>query len=130
MTNLRQLAEKDLKTTLESDWKLPVILISPDGIRQTKSKNDPEEDLGGQVMYETLEIDVETGLPMVSDEPVVSLRVSSLDKVPLPNEKWAVLMPTSPVEGAPMEEFVLQKPIVGSYSLGFIRLHLTRVTQS
>lgn len=130
MVNLRQLAEKDLKTTLENEWKIPVILLGPDGFEQSKSKNDPEKDLGGRVMYDTVEIDVDTGLPMYSNEPVVSLRVSSLNRIPQNGEKWQVRMPISPLEGAPFEDFFLDKPIRGSKSLGFISLHLTRIEQA
>ena len=54
MPNLRELAESDLGTTLEGDFALPVELIDPDGVKQS---------LVGQVLYDTVEFNPETGEP-------------------------------------------------------------------
>jgi len=131
MLNLRRLAEKDLGLTLEKDWGLPVILIDPDGNTITK-KVDTEEDLMGQVLYDTMSYDLDTGLPKISNNPIVVLRVSSLERVPKAGEKWFVRIPISPVENAEMGNFIFDptRPPEGGASIGFIRLYLIKAKQS
>lgn len=131
MVNLRQRAEIDLQTTLEKEWKIPVVLISPDGVVYDKSVND-NKPLGGQVLYDTLVLNPETGDTFVTNNPVVTLRRSSLARVPLSEETWIVKIPTSPDEGAPIEDFVIDptRSPEGGKSIGFIRLYLIRAEQS
>ena len=127
--NLRVLAESDLKTTLEGDWGLPVILISPDGVQQDKSANDPTADLTGQVLYDTLVQNPDTGSEMVAHKPVVTLRISSLNRVPQQGESWIVKIPTIPNPAATKEDFFLERPTEDGSSIGFIRLYLMRAKQ-
>jgi hypothetical protein len=121
--NLRELAESDLLTTLEGEWALPVTLISPDAETQTG--------IMGQVLYDTVRVNPETGEDMVVGNPVVSLRRSSLNRVPLSGENWIVKIPTIPSFTAPLEDFVIDptRPIEGGRSIGFIRLYLRKVVQ-
>lgn len=131
MVNLREQVESDLSFTLEREWKLPVVLIDPDGNTIDTSLNDGET-LGGQILYDTVRINPTTGEEMVVNNPIVSLRRSSLSRVPLPGEKWVVKIPTTPSTTAPKEDFVLSptRPPEGGRSIGFIRLYLQRVEQS
>ena len=99
MVNLRRLAEQDLETTLEGEWGLPVILIDPEGNVISK-KTGTLNDLTGQILYDTVKHDLDTGLPVVVNHPVVTVRRSSLSRVPKAGEKWLVRIPVSPVEGA------------------------------
>lgn len=122
--NLRVQVESDLHQTLEGDWGLPVVLISPDGVEQSKSKNNPDEDLKGQILYDHRTIDQETGLEILVNTPVVTLRVSSLDRVPEDGEKWEMQFPLTPDPDAPKESFILiGRPPEGGASIGFIRLY-------
>lgn len=128
---LRAEIEEDLAETLEDlgDFGMVVILISPDGAIQTKSANDHTLDLSGQVLYDTLS-QTEDGVTTVDNGPVVSLRRSSLDRVPEHGETWAVKVPESPIEGAPIVTFLMERAPLDGRSIGFIRMILRDTEQS
>ena len=122
--NLRELAEADLATTLEGDFALPVTLIAPDGVKYTGLK--------GQVFYDTNKVNPDTGEMMTVNTPVVTLRRSSLTRIPLPGEKWIVKIPTTPSTTATLEDFIVDqsKAPEGSASIGYIQLFLRRAKQA
>lgn len=122
MPSLRELIETDLGTTVEGDFALPVELVAPDGSEQA---------LTGDVRYDTATEDPETGMPITVNEPNVSLRRSSLTKIPVDGENWVVRIPTTPDASAVLEDFFLSKirPQGGGRSIGFIKLYLTRAEQ-
>ncbi len=122
MPNLRELIETDLGTTLEGDFSLPVELIDPDGASQS---------LVGQVLYDTTTLNPETGEPVTVNDPIVSLRRTSLTRIPEDGERWIVRIPTVPSTTAPLEDFMISgdHPLTGGGSIGYIRLHLQRVSQ-
>lgn len=132
MINLREQAEKDLAFTLEGDFKLPVVLWGPDGLKQDKSANDITSDLGGMIQYDSVRMNPESGEQMVVNEPIVVLRRTSLTRIPLPGEKWVVQIPTTPSVTATKENFMISaaRSPEGGGSVGFIRLYLQRVTDS
>lgn len=122
--NLRVRAEADLKTSLEGEWGLPVILIDPEGVVQSKSKNDPDDDLKGQILYDHRILDLETGMEITVNTPVVTLRISSLNRIPKDAETWGMKFPLTPNPDAPKTTFVLLgRPPEGGASIGFIRLY-------
>ena len=125
MENLRQQIEKDLYESLESEWKVPVELTGPDGVTQIYSGNNPEELLGGQVLYFSSRQDPVTGEKIIVNQPVVTLRISSLIRVPQPGETWFIRMQISPVSGAQKRSFVFtadRAPEHGT-DIGFIRIY-------
>lgn len=131
MINLRAEIEKDLKESIESEWKMTVELTGPDGIKQLYSKNNPLELLGGQVLYFTRSINPDTGEAIIVNSPCVTLRVSSLNRVPKSGEKWYIKFATSPESGATKESFVFTptKALEGGTDIGFIKIYPQRVTQ-
>ena len=78
MESLRRTLERDMHDTLESEWKMPVELTSPDGVTQIYSANNPSELLGGQVLYSSRRESPETGEIIVVNQPVVTLRIPLL----------------------------------------------------
>lgn len=128
--NLRETIESDLLESLESDYWLPVVLIAPDGVIYDKSNNDPTKDLGGQVLYDSTVTDLESGMDLIVHKPVVTLRLSSLERVPLDGEKWAVKIPISPSTTADLKTFLMERPTEPQNSIGFIRLYLMEMDQS
>jgi len=129
LDNLRERCEADLKVTLEGDWKLPVILIDPaTGTTYDKSANDPEEDLGGQVLYDSRIENPETGGEMLVHKPVISIRRSSL--AVLPARGWVCKIPLTPDYDAPKVTFLVERPAEEGRAIGFIRLYLMRAEQS
>ncbi len=135
MVNLREQAEADLSFTLEGEWRLPVELIDPDGNIINESENSPDPlnplALYGQVLYDIVQVNPETGEQMIINDPIVSIRRSSLPRIPEAGEKWLVKIPTDPSETATLEDFVIDptRPPEGGRSLGFIRLYLRRAAQ-
>lgn len=129
MENLRQAIEKDLKDSLEGEFKVPVELTGPDGITQIYSENDPGELLGGQVLYFSKEENPETGEIIIIDNPVVSLRISSLKRVPADGETWYIKMPISPVAGAEKISFVFTatRSKMSGTDIGFIRIYVQKI---
>lgn len=126
MANLRETIEEGLATTLEdpSGFGLPILLVDPDG-----DEHGPYE---GQIVYGTRRVDPMTGIEVVTKDPVVTLRRSSLGRVPAASEKnrWAVKIPTTPSRTASTTTFGLGRPPEDGGSIGFIRLYLTKTEQS
>lgn len=129
--NLRKRVEADLKTSLEKDWGLPVVLISPDGEIIDTSENSGEA-LTGQVLYDTVTTNPETAEPVIVNNPIVTLRRSSLSRVPVSGERWVVKIPVDPDPDANLTEFVISKvrPPEGGRSIGFIKLFLQKAKQT
>ena len=127
--NLRELGESLLEVTLEGRFGLPVVLISPDG--ETISIDNYNKTLVGQVLYDTVEVNMDTGGVVVDNNPLVTLRLSSLPRVPLAGENWMVKIPGSPSTTADMEIFQMSKnmPPEVRKSLGIIKIFLEKVTQ-
>lgn len=124
MTNLRELAESDLETTLENpdEWGLPVILV--DG--STGAKQTVE----GQILYDTVKINPDTGAEIIVHDPIVTLRRSTLSPVPASGEDWSVEIPITPSRTGATELFLMDRADEGGNSLGIIRLYLTKTKQS
>ena len=120
---LREVVEGHLSVTLEGRWSMEVDLTGPDGVIQ--------EGLKAQVLYDRTEQNPTTGQEVIVNQPVVTLRYSSLTTVPKSSENWLVRMPVSPVAGAAKEDFVLDaaRAVEGGRSIGFIRLYPKRVRQ-
>jgi hypothetical protein len=136
VTNLRERIEADLEGILEdyqNGFALPVILIAPDGVKQEFSANDPDVPrtipLTGRVTYARFDIDPDTGLPLRIDNPIVTLRRSSLDRIPLAGELWSVQIPKKPAVDAEKETYVTELPPRDGRSFGWIQLPLTLLEQ-
>ena len=131
MVNLREQVEQDLGESLEGEWALPVVLIDPDGVKYETSANDATMPLVGQVLYGKREFNPDTGQEVYINTPIVTLRVTSLTRVPANGEKWVIKIPTSPSTTASLVDFIFQgRPLEGGTSLGFIRIYPQKAAQS
>ena len=130
MIKLREQIEKDLRESLEREWKVDIELTSPDGDVQVYSKNNPSEKLGGQILYFTKATDPVTGESIIVHQPVAVIRISSLDRIPQSGENWYIKMPTRP--GGVKESFVFtgDKAIEDGTDIGFIRIYPQRIKRS
>ena len=130
MASLRAKIEADLKHTLEGDFALPVVLIDPDG--QTISQGIDGRPLCGQVLYDTVKVNPETGEDFIVNNPVVTLRRSSLSRVPLAGEVWLVKIPLNPLHPEELAPFLVDptRPPEGGRSIGFVKLYLRKADQS
>lgn len=132
MVNLRERVEQDLSFSLEgTDWGLPVQLVAPDGTVQIFKKDSTEDLLMGQVLYETIRVNPDSGEEIVVREPVVTLRRTSLNRIPAEGEKWAVKIPEKPSLTANLITYLLDesRPPEGGEAIGFIRLYLIEAGQ-
>ena len=124
MTGLRAQAEAYLEQTLEDPnlFGMEIELISPEGERIQ---------VYGQVIYKSM-VTNDLGLETVVNKPVVTVRASSLSRVPLPTDspRWACRIPESPQAGADLKTYIVETPEEGGGSLGIIRLYLTLAEQS
>lgn len=132
MINLREQTELDLYESMEREWKMPVEIIFADGKKQTHSLNNPSELLGGQVLYFSRSENPVTGEPIVVNTPVISLRISSLIKIPEPGEKCFIRCPISPKKDAPWVSFVFttDKAPEDGTDIGFIRIYPQKIDES
>lgn len=140
--SLRAAIEQDLKTSLEGDdWGLPVVLIAPETgeeIDTSLNSADPEnpDPLRGQVLYDTIVQNPDTGGEIIVRKTVVSLRRSSLSRIPLPGEEWAIKYPDPPFPDENGDYTFVTKIVDGirapedGKSIGFIRLYIDEVEQS
>lgn len=127
MINLRALAEKDLSQTIEAEFSIPVVLISPQGERITETKYG--KPLAGRVLYERKEVSPDTGEPVVVPAPIVTLRESSLTVIPKTGEKWFVQIPSGPRLDSPMSNYLVDvsAAVEIGRSLGVINLPLVLI---
>lgn len=124
MTNLRALAEKDLSHTIEVEFSTPVALISPAGERVEKTVDG--RPLVGRVLWSHKETNPDTGEPVIVPTPVVTLRASSLPQAPKSGEVWAVIIPESLRQNAPLKNYVTDAAgiVEDERNFGYVNLFL------
>ena len=124
MVNLRELAETDLGVTLEGEYGLPINIIFKDGSKQL--------DIEAQVLYSSISTDPTTLAPIIVEEPVVSVRRSSLDQIPVAGDTAVFQIPKEPRRDADKDDYILSKTRAPekNRSIGFNRYYLQRAIQS
>ena len=129
MMDLRALAEEDLLDTLEGDFATPVILVTPEG--EYVAETAEGTTLKGRVLWSRKETNLETGEPVTVPSPLVTLRESSLTRIPKTGEKWLVQIPSGPRPGSPLTEYLLDMASVveDGRNHGVIHLPLLMVEQ-
>jgi hypothetical protein len=120
--NLRARIERDLSRTLEGDFGMPITLIDP--------TNGNVQTVRGQILYYSHDTDPETGMQIRVEKPSVTVRRSSLARVPSAGERWGVRIPSSPVVGASLETYVTEIGGKDGNSFGYMTLYLTRTMQA
>lgn len=113
---------------IEKQVGVKVVLIDPDGKEYKKSALEPLEDLKGWFVQESLAYDLKTGVDIISDKPVLSLRIRSLERVPQDGEKWIVKVATK-LDSEELKAYVLAGAPKNSKTIGFINLGLGSVSQ-
>ncbi len=122
MVDLRKLSEEFLATSLEGDFSLPVEIQTPNGAIQT---------VRGQVLYDRVSEDPQTGETVYVTDPVVVVRRSSLDPIPEPGDRLVIRIPSEPREDADHETYLcFDQSFRGGRSLGLVRFYLTKTEQT
>ena len=121
--------EGDLGATIESDFASPVTLIDPDGKTVSTSVH-------GGPLYARVTDDYqmanEAGGAVVVKDPMIIMRLSSLARVPVGGEKWAIIFrpsPSIPVGKTYLLDAATKAPERAD-SIGFIRLFPKQAVQS
>lgn len=117
---VRETIEADLAETLEGEFALPVILISPSGV---------EYSLTGQVLFDSQVLD-DDGNSIIMSGPVVTLRISSLTVVPQSDERWVAKIPLAPDREGETTTFLVNRAVQHGRSIGYLKLYLVRINQS
>lgn len=130
MENLRVAIENDLNDSIESEWGIECELTSPDGQIQIYSLNDPTKKLKGQYLNFSRRENPDSGEIMIVNDPVLTLRKSSLIRVPAPGEKWYIKI--NDIVSGTIKKYIGnadRSPEHGS-DIGFVRIYLQRITNS
>jgi hypothetical protein len=101
-------------------WGVPVELVSPSAI----------EYLGihGRVVYSDV-VQSDDGNEIIVNDPVVSIHLEDLERVPETGEKWIVRIPEK-IGSETMVNYTCERPVEINKSIGFITLRLVAVEQS
>ena len=132
MGNLMAEAEAYLADSIEGEFGMPMILVGPDGTKYATSKNSPASPLLGMVRFDSAIINTDTGERVVDPNPQVTLRRSSLTRIPVAGEKWGIWIPSGPADTTASTFWMLDtsRAPEGGLSIGIIRLYLQHPTQS
>ena len=137
MTGLNAQRERDLSVMLEdpNQWGSLVELTAPDGKEYKTSANSPDPlnplPLYGQVLRNSISLNPDTQERLIVAEPVVVLRLSSLERVPQAHEKWFMKFTTDPDPAAELENYSIGESRAPEIStLDFIRLYPIKTVQS
>ena len=132
MSNLRQLAIKDLKSQNLKDWSLPVIFVDPEGISYSTDNETGLPLKAVQILYDYLKLDP-SGMEILVNEPVIVMMRNSLSRIPLSDERWQVKFPLNPeTPDVLADNYFLNadRAPEGGQSLGFIRFYPLKGKQS
>ena len=123
MLNVRALAEADLAHTIEGEFASVIVLIGPDGAKQT---------VQGRVRLCKARIDTETGEQVVVPDPNVTVRRSSLSPVPATGESWYAQIPSGPRADSDTTTYRIDtsRAPQGGGTLGTLKFPLVRVAQT
>lgn len=125
MVDLRREMERDLGESLEGDFALPIEMIAPDGSVQTESLNGGV--LRGMIVYESAQFSPKTGSLVYGERVIVSLRRTSLVRIPEVRENWVVRIPVDPSWDSEMVSYQVAEIHRTGRSVGFINLELARL---
>lgn len=122
------MAESLLSFTLEGDFGVPCTLVAPDGT--TYATNSLGLPIKGRLIYDHAEVN-ENGETVVIHSPCLTLRASTLPRIPRADEPWAFKVPLNMANQAITTTFVLDpdRPPKDGMSIGFIRFYLMAAIQ-
>jgi hypothetical protein len=123
---LRAQIESDLADCIEGEFGVPVSLTDPNGVVYDTNANNTTLPLLARVLYDQRKETVnKSGDPVIVYETVVTLRRSSLARVPAAGERWKVSIPKDSTVGAPYSTFLvtLGRANESGRSIGYISLY-------
>lgn len=127
MGTLRSEISEDLADLIEGDFGVPVELVDPDGNVIKSPVWSSEAVLFGQVLYDRVLMDPQTGAAVLSTRVTVTLRRASLPRIPSARERWVVRVPSGPEETEISVSYLLSQARKGGKSGGYIVLELTLI---
>ncbi len=118
----------------EKDWGVPIILISPTGAKQDYDATNPGEILRPVMLrYSYTDVDADSGLTVIVDNPVVTLSYASIDQTALgglpetikDTSRWACIIPSQYSGDTATDPFIVYK-VQRSGDLGDLVLYLRK----
>ena len=120
--------ERDLAVTLEGDYGDAATLVGPDGTVYTT--NTLGKPIAGRLVYDHAEVNA-NGETVIVHSPCLTLRTSTLPRVPAFNERWMIKVPKSVTDPTTSLFFLdADRPPVDSSSIGFRKYYLFSGVQS
>ena len=121
--------ERDLAVTLEGDYGVAVTLVDSDGtVYATNTLGKP---IMGRLVYDHAEVNAANGETVIVHSPCLTLRTSTLPRVPAFNERWMIKVPKSVTDPTASLFFLdADRPPVDSASIGFKKYYLVAGVQS
>jgi hypothetical protein len=133
VVNLSDQHEIDLAFTVEdyeNGFGKVVELIAPDGVIYSVNQNDTTKLLSGRVDHAMVTRDPDTGEEFLVGNPTVSLRRSSLGRIPRAEEKgWFVRIPASVTDSTLVTYATDDRALLDDPQSGEIMLFLTKAVQ-
>jgi hypothetical protein len=129
MNRLLREIQKVTEEVIEKEVGQKVVLLDDEGREYDKSALNPENDLMGFLVSESLEYDINTGTEVLVDAPVLSLPLRALERIPQDGEKWIIRVQTSPFS-EDLTSFTLSGPPKNAKTIGYINLKLQIVGQN
>ena len=126
---LRSLAANVAKVAIKT-FETECVLIDPDGAKYETDVNGDQ--LVCQLLSGRTTLSPDSGEEMVVFKPVAIFHRSSLQRIPVDGENWALIAPLDPEVPAVLTTMSMDtsKSIEGGRSLGVIRLYMSQVEQS
>jgi hypothetical protein len=89
-------------------------------------------DIEAQVLYSSITTDPDTFVQIITNKPVVSVRRSSLDQIPVAGDRAFFQIPKTPSRTAEKESYSIDpdRPPMHNESIGFTRYFLHKAIQS
>jgi hypothetical protein len=127
--NLRGMVERDLGVTIEGDYGVPVVMTAPDGT--IYSASTAATPIMGRLVYDHAEM-TPNGETVIVHNPCLTLRTSTLPRVPKTDEHWMFKVPLNMADQTKLALFFLDAghPPENGASIGFTRFYLTSAVQS
>jgi hypothetical protein len=129
MENLRVRAENDLAESLEGDFRIECELTNPDGETQIYKKGSTTEKLAGQFLNFSQSENPATGEEVIVQQPVMTLRVSSLNRIPVAGENWYIKVYDAVAGDTKKYVATATRSPENGSDIGFIRLYLQKVKE-
>lgn len=109
MSNLLQFLSTASKQVNESLFGVHFRAVGPDGIWKNIDAESGEPLKTMQIIYNSVDEDVQTGAEVIVRTPNVTISNRCLNPFPSPGEHWVFEVPENPMPGASMKQYAMSR---------------------